>query len=444
MSDLLRRVVMNVVTGQLELEKKRIESLLEIENRGTADLNARLRGTMDEMAKLEIDRKKTQLELERARVDSENNTGREMVKYRSGLEEGMKLIEQRCNEAVAALRRESVNENASRTSEELKLFQALQAIMQAQMPGVSASPQPMQQANTDSFRNDVDAWSRIVETRNAESTGRLASLESRVQLMGNTINGLDAGRTGSDNRVFGLEQAMGGISAQLEESNAIKARVDRVREEYTALHGVVGEHTAHISGLMVTDLAIEARVEQMEQPMDDIKNNLSALSLFLSPGFYSDDGTFEFEDTAEERLLRLVGERFQPTSNQEQEEANRAEVMNRETIMELIATQLRLLRVDAQGALTVVRKRRPNDDEPASPAARQRTGDAAAFPQTPSPAASPLPGHRTHSEQMEARLRSLENEVRLLREQNTTDAGDIYARPPPPGDGTANYLRPAP
>jgi hypothetical protein len=45
---------------------------------------------------------------------------------------------------------------------------------------------------------------------------------------------------------------------------------------------------------------------------------------------------------------------------------------------------------------------------------------------------------------MEARLRSLENEVRLLREQNTTDAGDIYARPPPPGDGTANYLRPAP
>jgi hypothetical protein len=51
-------------------------------------------------------------------------------------------------------------------------------------------------------------------------------------------------------------------------------------------------------------------------------------------------------------------------------------------------------------------------------------------------------GDRAHAEQMEARLLSLETEVRRLRAQQTTDGGDIYARPPPPTDGTADYRPP--
>jgi chromosome segregation ATPase len=327
---------------------------------------------------------------------------------------------------VAALRAESVAEHTARCGAEAGLTEALQRIIQS-LSGHSAISAP---PNTDLLRHDVDVWARGVAQQSAESEQRLHALETVVEALGSQVSDADARRADYETKV---RQSMDGISAQLQESST------GVKAEYSALNGRVQQFTDGLETSMDMILKIEEKLESMEETNERVDSNLELLQAYFDPGLGYEEAFFKFDAPFEERLLEIVSERFRLTPNQEREEDNRAEVMNRGAIMELIAEQLRGVRVNPQGAQG--RKRRMDDDNEEeydsaspSPAAstprRSRTGDLQ--PQPPS-IANP-------SQEMEPRLRRLEKEVARLLGQ---DGDDIYDRPPPPPDGTADYLPPA-
>jgi hypothetical protein len=428
-TEILRRDVMGEVADQMAAERRRMDAGREVERRAAADLKDqekvdaidKMKGVMQEV------------------LDSQGRTSSaEIEKLRDELNRDARNVEQRCSDrvaglrtaseaGVAALRAESVAEHTARCGAEAGLTEALQRIIQS-LSGHSAPPNIS--SDTDLFRHNVDLWARGVAQQSAESEQRLHALETGVEALGSQVNDADARRADYETKV---RQSMDGISAQLQESST------GVKAEYSALNGRVQQFTDGLETSMDMIMKIEEKLESMEETNERVDSNLELLQAYFDPGLGYEEAFFKFDAPFEERLLEIVSERFRLTPNQEREEDNRAEVMNRGAIMELIAEQLRGVRVNPQGAQG--RKRRMDDDNEEeydsaspSPAAstprRSRTGDLQ--PQPPS-IANP-------SQEMEPRLRRLEKEVARLLGQ---DGDDIYDRPPPPPDGTADYLPPA-